>query len=109
MQKLLHHLHLPKFRLDYRFPCQDISLDYARPICFKSCDHTEKTVKGFFLIITCCCTGAVHIELAPGLSLKLFLLASRRFTSKCGIPDNIISDNFKKFKAVKVQNFMHFL
>ena len=60
-------------------------------------------VKGYFLIITCCCTRAVHIESTPDLSVKSFLLAFRRFILRCGIPENIISDNFKTFKAVEVQ------
>ena len=66
-------------------------------------------VKGHFLIITCCCTCAVHIELTPDLSVKLFPLAFRRFISRCGMPENIISDNFKTFKAVEVQNFIRYL
>ena len=65
-------------------------------------------VKGYFLIITCCCTCTVHIESTPDLSVKSFLLAFRRFILRCGIPENIISDNFKTFKAVEVQNFMHY-
>ena len=99
----------PKFRLDYSFSCQNIGLDYAGPIYFKICYHAKKKkkkmVKGYFLIITCCCTLAVHIELTPGLSLKSFLLASRR----CGITENIISDNLKTFKTVEVHNFLRFL
>ena len=56
-------------------------------IChFKNCDHTEKMVKGYFLIITCCCTRAVHIALTPDHSIKLFSLAFRRLISRCGIP-----------------------
>ena len=66
-------------------------------------------VKGYFLIITCCCTRVVHIKLTPDLSVKLSLLAFRRFISRCGIPENNISDNFKTFKAVEVQNFMPYL
>ena len=98
---------LPTFRLDYNFSYQNIGLDYAGPIYFKNCDHTEKMVKGYFLIVKCCCTHAVHIELTPYLSVKLFLLAFRRFISRCGIPENIISGNLKTFKAVEVQNFMN--
>ena len=66
-------------------------------------------VKDYFLIIACCCTRKVHIELTPDLSVKSFLLGFRRFISRCGIPENIISDNFKTFKAVEVQNFMRYL
>ena len=66
-------------------------------------------VKGYFLIIKCCYTHAVHIQLTPYLFVKLFLLAFRRFILRCGIPENIIGSNLKTFKAVEVQNFMHFL
>ena len=58
-------------------------------------------VKGYFLIITCCCTRADHIKLTPALSVKSFLLAFRRFVSRCGIPKNIISDNLQTFEFVK--------
>ena len=99
---------LSKPRLDYSFPYQNIDLDYAGPIYFKNCDHTEKMVQGYFLIITCCCTCAAHIELTPHLSIKSFLLAFRRFISGYGIPENI-RDNSKTFKAVEVQNVMRYL
>ena len=65
-------------------------------------------VKGYFLIITCFCTRAVHIELTPDFSVKSFLLAVRDF-SRCAIPKNIISNNFKTCKTVAVQNFMGYL
>ena len=64
---------------------------------FKNSDHTEKRVKGYFLIITCCCTRAVHIALTPDLSVKFFLLAFRRFISRCSITQNIINNIFKTF------------
>ena len=65
-------------------------------------------MKGYFLIITCFCTRAVHIELTPDFSVKSFLLAVRVF-SRCAIPKNIISNNFKTCKTVAVQNFMGYL
>ena len=52
---------------------------------------------------------AIHIKLTPDLSVKLFLLAFRGFISRCGIPENIIRDNFKTFKAFEIQNFMRYL
>ena len=54
--------------------------------------------KGYFLIITCCCTR----EFTPDLSIKSFLLAFQRYISRCGVPKNIISDNFKTFKSKEV-------
>ena len=64
-------------------------------------------MKGYFLIITCFCTRAVHIELTPDFSVKSFLLAVRVF-SRSAIPKNI-SNNFKTCKTVALQNFMGYL
>ena len=66
-------------------------------------------MKGCFLIIISCFARAVHIELSQDLSVKLFLLAFGIFIWRCGITGNIISDSFKIFKAVDVQNFMRYL
>ena len=93
---------LRKFRLDCNsFPFQNVGLDYAEPIYFKNCNNTEKMVKGYFLITTCCCTRAVPIVLTTDLPVKSLLLAFRRFISTCGITENIISDDFKRFKGVE--------
>ena len=100
---------LSKFRLDYSFPCQSIGLEYAGPIYFKNCDHIEKNDERLFLDFYMCCTRAVHIELIPDLSVKSFILAFKRFILRCGIPENIISDNFKTFKAVELQHVMRYL
>ena len=61
------------------------------------------------LIITCCCTRSVHIKFTPDLSIKSFLLAFRVSISRCGVPENIISDNFKTFKSKELRNFMRYL
>ena len=39
---------LPKFRLTYSFPHQNIDLDYSGPIYVKNCDHTEKNGEQMF-------------------------------------------------------------
>ena len=39
---------LPKFRLVHGFPYQNVGLDYAGPIYFKNCNHTEKMKKSIF-------------------------------------------------------------
>ena len=99
---------LPKSRVDYSYPYQNFGLDYAGPIYYKSAGNSKRKMsKG--LIITCCCTRAVHIEFTPDLSIKSFLLAFRLSISRCGVPENIISDNFKTFKSKEIRNFMRYL
>ena len=115
MQRQLHHLlRLHHQNLDQIIVFLVKTLDQITQgrftskfvIMQKKTTTKKKTmVKGYFLIITCCCTLPVHIELTPGISLKSFLLASRR----CGITENIISDNFETFKTVEVHNILRFL
>ena len=113
MQRQLHHLlRLHHQNLDQIIVFLVKTLDQitqgrftSKFVIMQKKKKKKKMVKGFLLIITCCCTLAVHIELTPGLSLKSFLLASRR----CGITENIISDNLKTFKTVEVHNFLRFL
>ena len=50
---------VPKFRLDYSFPYQNIGLDYAGQFSLKTA-IIQKMLKGYFLIITCCCARAAH-------------------------------------------------
>ena len=91
---------LSKSRADYSYPYQNIGLDYAEPIYYKSADNSKRKMsKCYFLIITCSCARAVHIAFTPDLSIKSFLLAFRPFTSRFGVPENTISDNFKTFKS----------
>ena len=96
--------------LDYSFPYQNIGLDYAESIYFKNCEkyRKKKMVKCYFLVITCCCTKVVHIELTPDLSVESFLLVFGRFIWRYGMPKNI-SDFLKHFKAIEVQNLMLYL
>ena len=76
---------LPKSRVDFSYPYQNIGLDYAGPIYYKSADNSKRKMpKDYFLIITCCCAPAVHIEFTPDLSIKSFSLAFRLFISRCG-------------------------
>ena len=53
-------LPVPKFRLDYSFPYQNIGLDYAGQFSLKTAIIQKKMLKGYFLIITCCCARAAH-------------------------------------------------
>ena len=98
---------VPKLRLDYSFPYQKIGLDYAGQFSLKIAIIQKKMVKGYSLIITCCCARAAHwlqIFLQNG-----FYWTLKRFISRCGIPENIISHNINTFKAIEVHNFMRYL
>ena len=55
--------------------------------------------KVYVLLFTCCSVRAVHLKLATDLSVDVFIRCLRRFASRRGLPELIISDNAKTFKA----------
>ena len=60
--------------------------------------RTTKGVKKCFVVLfTCLTTGAIHIGLAEDLSTDGFLLALRRFISRCGTVEISQSDNGTNF------------
>ena len=50
----------------------------------------------------------MHIELTSDVSSNSLILALRRCFSRRRTPSQIISDNFKTFKAVEIRNFIRF-
>ena len=57
------------------------------------------------MLIICTSTGAVHLEVTTDVNATSPLLALSQFIAKRGIPNMIIGDNFKVFKAQCV-NFL---
>ena len=55
--------------------------------------------KAYVCLFTCSSTRAIHLELAPDLSVSSFLLLFRRFVSRRDLPVTLISDNAKTFKG----------
>ena len=89
---------LPDYRLHCMFPFQTIGIDYAGDELFKC----------YFLLITSAATRAVHIELTSDFSSNLLILALRRCFARRGTASQIITDNFKTFKAVEIRDFIRF-
>ena len=89
---------LPEFRLSQKPAFTYVGVDYAGPLFIKALDSAVLQ-KVYVLLFTCCSTRAVHLELATDLSADVFLGCLRRFTARRGLPEIIISDNAKTFKA----------
>ena len=51
-------------------------------------------------LFTCAVTRAVHLELTVSLTLEEFLMASRRFPARRGVPSTVYSDNAHTFQGV---------
>ena len=86
---------LPACRVSEDPPFSNTGIDFAGPLYVKD-DSKQKT---YICLYTCALTRAIHLELTEDLSVRTFLLAFRRFTSRRGVPTRLLSDNAKTFKA----------
>ena len=92
---------LPHFRFadaEKQYPFINVGLDYFGPFYIQ--DNTRKLEKQYICIFTCLVTRAVHLEVCDSLDTDS-LLAIRRFVSRRGYPEIIISDNGTNFTASK--------
>ena len=85
---------LPEYRVVQNRPFSVVGLDFAGPL---SCKGSNK--KWYILLITCASVRAVHLEMTPSQNLTDFFNCFSKFTSRRGIPDVVISDNFKTFQS----------
>ena len=59
----------------------------------------KEVAKVYVCLFTCTTIRAVHLEFVEDQTASAFLRAFKRFASRRGIPECIISDNAKTFKA----------
>ena len=74
-------------------------LDFAGPLFVK--EGSKKTKPYIFAS-----SRAIHLKLVPDMSVSGFLRGFKRFMARRGVPDVIVNDNFKTFKAVEAKRFM---
>ena len=88
---------LPEFRIREVAPFSKVGIDFAGPLFAKCCSKSSRKV--YIALFTCCVTRALHLELVRDLSAETFLCCLRKFAARRGMPDLIVSDNAKTFKA----------
>ena len=86
---------LSDYRLNRRKPFEITGCDYSGPF------NPKESGKVYLIIFTCTTIRAIHLEMCQGLQINEFLLAFRRFQSRFGTPQVILSDNFKTFISAK--------
>ncbi len=91
---------LPKCRLSQRPAFSYVGVDFAGPLYIKNRKDSDMQ-KAYIALFSCCSSRALHLELTMDLSVETFIRCLRRFTSRRGVPELIISDNTKTFKAAK--------
>lgn len=91
---------LPEIRVSDCPPFSYTGIDFAGPLYIQD-EASTGSSKVYCCLFTCASTRAVHLELTQELSVKAFLQAFRRFTSRRGLPVELISDNAKTFRAAE--------
>ena len=88
---------LPEVCLRFTYRAFDqAAVDYAGPFTTVQ-GRGKRRLKRWLCLFTCLTTRAVHLEVAWGLDTDSFLNAFTRFTSRRGVPKEIISDNGTNF------------
>ena len=90
---------LPEFRVDESPPFSHVGIDFAGPLLVKTGKQSKESTKAYVCLFTCASTRAVHLEIVQSLGIIDFISAFRRFCARRGLPNTIISDNAKTFKA----------
>lgn len=90
---------LPAFRVRQAEPFSRTGVDFAGPLLVKA--GNGKFRKEYVSLFTCCVTRAVHLDLVQGMQAPVFRRCLRRFTARRGLPDLMVSDNAKTFKATE--------
>ena len=93
----VHSPPLPDMRVTGSQPFQVTGIDYAGPLYVRNVN--KEVAKVYICLFTCTAIRAVHLELVEDQTAGAFLRAFKRFASRRGIPECIISDNAKTFKA----------
>ena len=73
-------------------------LDFAGPFSIKQ-GRAKQRLKSYILVFTCLQTRAVHLEATLDQSTSSVMNAISRFVDMRGLPDEILSDNWKSFTS----------
>ena len=92
---------LPEFRVRQAAPFSQVGIDFAGPLFVKQVQGGSCSSKVYIALFSCCVTRAMHLELVSNLSAETFLGCLRRFAARRGVPNLIVSDNAKTFKAAE--------
>ena len=88
---------LPDVRVQQVAPFQVTGIDYTGAINVKGVNKEEE--KAYILLFTCTVTRGIHLEVVQDMSCDTFIHAFRRFCSRRGFPQMLLSDNATTFHS----------
>lgn len=93
---------LPECRLQISKPFAHTGLDYCGPLSITlTRKRGVRSQKAYICVFICLTTRAVHVELVPDLSTDAFLNALKRFVSRRGPVEKLMSDNGTNFVGAR--------
>ena len=78
------------------FSLKATGLDYAGPLYVRTSEKDAVLIV-YILLVTCASGRAIHLELTPDMQVPSFISGFKCFTLRRGIPDVVVSGNFKTF------------
>ena len=86
---------------------EHVGVNYAGPVFYKNVNkESAELLKCYILLITCAVTRTVHIEVTPDVGSYSLRLSLIRFSSREGVSKLVISDNFKSFRSIEINDFL---
>ena len=92
---------LPERRVTKSGVFENIGVDFTGPFMVHDTWSQKEGDKVYVCLFTCLMSRAIHMEITRDLSVKTFLRAFVRFTSRRGCPSTITSDNGSTFRAAE--------
>ena len=92
---------LPEFRVRGNLAFMNIGTDLAGPLFTRYTLKDTSFFKVWIVIFTCSLSRAVHLEQVENSTTEQFLSAFRRFISRRGTPQFVLSDNASNLKRAE--------
>ena len=93
---------LPDYRVTKSVPFSTCGIDFAGPFYVR---HSKEVIldKVYLCLYTCASSRAVYLDLSTDLTAEAFIRSFKRFSTRRGFPQRVISDNAKNFKSANQQ------
>lgn len=95
---------LPSERVRRARPFTNSGVDFAGPLSLTAVrGRGRATHKGYICLFVCLATKAVHLEVVNDLSSAPFVAAFKRFTSRRGHCERLMSDNATNLRGANAE------
>ena len=97
---------LPSTRVAFAPAFTHTGVNYAGPVFVKNIYVSQSIYKAWIFIFTFASSRAICLELVPSCDVGKCINALRRFFSRYGVLESILSDNSTQFSSQETQSFI---